>query len=289
MRKTTNFVFYVLNLVVLMAVSTLNAGILPPLYVGNTSPVKDQYGRAMNRESLVELRKATDGIIRPPTINGEAHPKNPLVSTNSFCNVGLNSISPDSGLFCIIFPYRPEQGMKIFARAYSLHMDKALFYADTAIGVAPPNYESSLALNFLPSKPIDPKDDDLDGLNNSWEQLLGTYEKLTNDYDGDGMLDYHEMLAGTDPTDSESNLSLNSINSEFGANKKYISVKWLSTPGKQYQIQYAPMIDGEQVFIDVGEEVLADAGEFEKEMLLDIPENAVKGYFRVKLITWDDE
>ena len=272
-----------------MSVSALNAGIIPPLYIGNTEPVIDQYGRIMNREGFIELRQTTDGIIRPPTINGEAHPKNPLVSSNSFCKIGLNAISPDSGLFCIIFPYRPEQGMKIFARAYNLHMGKALFYADSAIAISPPNYQSSLVLSFSSAKPIDTGDNDNDGLNNSWEQLLGTYGKLTNDYDGDGMRDYHEMLAGTDPTDSESNLSFNSVYPEFGADKKRISVKWLSIPGKQYQIQYSPMLPEEQVFIDVGEKVFADAGEFEKEMFLDIPSNAVKGYFRVKLITWEEE
>ena len=61
-------------------------------------------------------------------------------------------------------------------------------------------------------------------------------------------------------------------------------VKWQSVPGKQYRLQYVPTLIGEPVFIDVGDVVTAGDGEYEIEMLVDVPEGAVAGTFRVQLV-----
>ena len=272
-------------ILVIFSVRVSFAQIIPPLYVGNIKPVMDEYQRIMRSSCSVELRRADDGIIRPPFVSGEAHPKNPLISSNSVGHIELNAM-PNTGLFCIIFPYRPTPGTKMFARAYNdINPSNATFYADTFVGISPDNSLSSLVLDFGLAKPIDSGDDDSDGLNNSWERLLGIDDRLTPDYDRDGMTDYHEMLAGTAPDDPDSNLSFNAINPEFGGENK-LRMKWNSVPGKHYQIQYIPNLIGEEEAIDVGEEILADFNEYEKEIVLVMPSNAVNGYFRVKLIIY---
>jgi hypothetical protein len=263
------------------------AGIVPPLYVGNTEIVRDEYGRPMRGTCLVEIRKAEGGIIRPPDTNGFTHPLNPLASSNCVGKVGMNSMSPDSGLFCVVFPFRPEVGSKIFARAYnSSTYETSTFYADSTACEVPLQNKTSLILNFSSARAIDPNDDDNDGLNNSWESLLGIDDRLTPDYDGDGMVDYYEMLAGTAPDDPDSIFAFSAANPQNDSEE--VEVAWQSIPGKRYQIQYLPelpvLISEEIVIIDVGDEILAGPSEFEKREFVTIPSGAVKGYFRVKLV-----
>jgi hypothetical protein len=276
-------------------------GIAAPLYVGNLAPVQDQYGRKMigshlpsgaATRSYVEIRSAADGVIRPPGPDGAPHPLNPLYSTNSIGGMGMNSAEANSGIFCFAFAHRPAAGTKIFARAYNApSVAEASFYADSAVGSAPAT-GSSLVLNFGPAQPLDAGDADVDGLNNAWEKALGIDDRATADYDGDGMGDYHEMLAGTGADDPNSLLAFRSIRREAGAAPadaggqtfKAVRVKWQTVPGKSYQVQYVPSLLDAPVFIDVGEVVTAAAGEYERELLVDVPEGAVTGAFRIQLI-----
>jgi hypothetical protein len=277
-------------------------GILPPLYVGNLEPVRDQYGRKMigsyqpsgaaNR-SRVEIRTAADGIIRPPSSVGAAHPYNPLLSTDSIGGVGLNSAEPNSGIFCMVFSQRPAPGTKIFARAFNAPTAaEASFYADSAIIAAPTN-GTSLVLVFSAAQPLDSGDADGDGLNNAWEKALGIDDRAAPDYDGDGMSDLFEMLAGTAPDDAASLLAFRSIQREAGAMPagagqtwtKPVRVKWQCVPGKKYRLEYVPNLTGEQIFIPVGDVVTAGEGEFEMDLRVDVSDQSVSGAFRVKLVT----
>ena len=292
----------------LTAVGAWGAGIQSPLYVGNIEPVRDEYGREMmgsNRSSgaaersRVEIRTATDGIIRPPSTDGNAHYKNPLLTAESVGGVGMNASRPNSGLFCMVFPNPPAPGTPVFARVFNAPMAKdASFYADSAITFVPVN-DSSLTLVFGPAKPLDSGDADGDGLNNSWEKSLGIDDRLTSDYDGDGMSDLHEMLAGTAPDDPDSNLAFRSIRREdgvvtAGAGKSFnkpVHVKWQSVPGKTYRLEYVPKLVGDDpetgqpyAFELVGDSITAEAGEFEIDMLVDVPTNTLTGAFRVKLV-----
>jgi hypothetical protein len=277
--------------------------ILPLLYVGNLEPVRDQYGRMMigshlsagaTNRSLVEIRAPTDGIIRPPSTNGAAHPYNPLLSADSVGGMGMNTATSDSGLFCMVFPSRPTPGKKIFVRAYNAPtVAEASFYADSAIAVISSN-DASLVVVFGVAKPLNSGDDDADGLNNSWEKALGTADRLTDDYDGDGMLDLHEMLAGTSPTDPGSLLEFKFIRREAGpalADKgedeeegHSVRMRWQSVPGRRYQLQFLPNLLGEQVIVPIGEVVTAGAGDSEMEMLVEVPDEAAAGSFRIKLV-----
>ncbi len=84
-------------------------------------------------------------------------------------------------------------------------------------------------------QPLDPADDDGDGLNNSWEKSMGS-DPLLDDTDGDGMSDHAEFKARTDPTDPESNLRLAGVRFDPDGNAV---VTWRSAPNVSYQIEVA--------------------------------------------------
>ena len=280
-------------------------GVSIPLYAGNVAPLQDEYGRPMRGSPLaadaalrprVEVRQAylhpffQDHVALPPGRHGESSPYNPPVATNESFGMGQNAMAADSGLFCAVFPERPATGTRIFARAFNAPTAaEASFYADSAV-VAAPAYGTSIVLTFGAAQPLDAGDADGDGLNNSWEKALGIADRATADYDGDGQTDYQEMLAGTAPDDPGSLLAFRSIRPDDGPapagveDSKPVRVKWQSVPGKQYRLQYVPTLIGEPVFIDVGDVVTAAAGEYEIEMLVDVPEGAVAGTFRVQLV-----
>ena len=287
-----------------MSVACAWGGISSPLYVGNLDPVLNQYGRPMMGSNVpagaatgsrVEIRVTTNGIIRPPATNGAAHPYHPLVNANSVGGMGMNMATPNSGLFCMVFSNRPPTSVMIFARVFNAPTAaEATFYADSKAVVARAD-EDSLVFSFGPVQPLDPGDADGDGLNNSWEKALGIDDRLTADYDGDGMNDLQEMLAGTDSKDLGSLLEILSIRREAapalaakGAGQTEncaVRIRWQSVPGRRYQLQFLPTLLGEQVPIPMGEIVTAGEGEFELENAVEVPEEAVTGSFRVRLVT----
>lgn len=302
----------VCRVVLALAATCSWAEIAPPLYVGNLEPVRGPYGRPMAGgnfssgevgPSLVEIRVAPYGGQRfAPKTTGGADPRNRLVTTNSFGEVGMNALRSDSGLFCLVFPERLPTEEMIFARAYNASTAaKASFYADSyPVRVPTQTTASSIVLVFEPAKMLDENDDDKDGLSNSWEKLLGTDGPdaiAIDDYDGDGMSDLHEMLAGTCATNPGSLLALRSIRpgatktsaAAGGRSVKPVRVRWQSVPGMKYQLQFVSTLLDEQEFIPVLAEdgtdfLTADEDEYEIEMSVDLTENMAAGFFRVKLV-----
>lgn len=283
--------------------------IVKPLYVGNVDPIRNEYGQPMPGSrigdgetvvSRVEIRQAHNGLALPPPINGEAHAFNPLVQESAIGGIGLNAMSPDSGLFAMLFRMPPDPGTKVFARVYNAPTAaEASFYVDSGVVEIPEN-ANSLLLEFSEPQPIDNGDDDGDGLNNSWERSLGTADRATADYDGDGMSDLDEMRAGTSATNAKSLLAFewvkraDNIVAPAGAGDDWqepIQVRWQSVPGKQYQLEYVPTLAGADgvppVFGPVGAIVTAGVDEVEIEMLVEIPDDLPTGTFRVRLVTED--
>ena len=266
------------------------AGIVPPLYVGNRTPVRDEFGRPMRGSPVpaeaanrcrVEIRTTTTGQVYAPGTNGATSPYNPLLTTNSVGGMGANVEAADSGLFCLSFPKRPAAGTLVFARVYDAPtVAEAAFYADTSLATVPAG-GSSLALDFGPLRPLDPGDDDGDGLNNSWERALGTADRPTADYDDDGMLDLHEMLAGTDPTDAASLLEVRGAWSEtnvpgYDPLARMLHVQWPAVPGKSYQLEAAarlgpdPETGAATAFVPLGEVLTAGADETMLDVWVDV-------------------
>lgn len=275
---------------------------IDPLYVSNRLPLRDQTGQVMvgspdpGAEAgrwRVEIRVAPDSGVRyAPGKDGSAHPYNPLATPDSVGGVGLNAAEDHSGLFCMTYPERLPAGTKIFARAFNAPTPgEASFYADSQVATVPAQ-GSTLVLDFDPAQPLDGDDDDGDGLVNSWERHFGTDDRQTGDYDDDGMGDLQEVLAGTDPNDSFSNLSFQMVRRETGSApagagadwSPPVRVSWRSVPGKRYQLQHTSTLSGEPEFTDVGEAVVARDGEYEIDMRVEVPWEAIAGTFRVKLV-----
>jgi len=282
-------------------------GIGAPLYVGNRSPILDPFGRPLPGEhagplrSLVELRVVhpTYGIIRPNT-NGMTHPYNPLLTPESVGGMGLNTTGKDHGLFCLVMPKRPAAGEQVFARVYNAPTAaEATFYADSEPVTMPTRADSDLVLNFEAARAIDWRDDDGDGLENSWESLLGIDDRPTPDYDGDGMSDLHEWLAGTAPDDPDSNLSFRLVRRETDPAvlaaagvelENPVRVSWKSVPGKKYRLEHVPQLaaidpeTGEPYAFELVREVVAGKGEYTMDVWVDV-EVSPSSTFRVKLVT----
>ena len=272
-------------------------GIVTPLYVGNVVPVLDQNGEPLEGlidsdpalRARVEIRTAASGTVVPPAEDGTAHAANPLVAPDSIGGIGMNSCTP--GVFAMVLPQRPAAGTKIFGRAFNAPtLAAASFYADTTV-VAAPASGSSLVLTFGPAQPLDAGDADGDGLNNSWEKALGIDDRLTGDYDGDGMGDRDEMRAGTAPDDANSRLAIVAIEREVvpaaaaaGAETSAVRVRFQSRPGKRYQLECAASLLGDQSFVPAGEPILAGAGEYEIDVVVDLPADIEAGVFRLRLL-----
>ena len=291
-------------------------GISVPFYVGNVVPLQDEFGRPLRGSPLataaavrplVEIREAffqpfyKTYVNLAPGLHGESSPYNPLVDPNLSVGMGLNAAQANSGLFCAVLRERPAAGSRLFARAFNAPTAaEATFYADSDV-VAVELNSGTLVFTFGAFQPLDEADADGDGLANSWEQLLGTFDRETPDYDGDGMSDLHEMLAGTALDDPDSKLAFrvirtepaNVVLAEGETPPPALRLKWQSVPGKTYRIEYVPMLNaidpatGEPYAFELveGGEVTAQPGEYEIDLLIEnVPDDLATAMFRVRLV-----
>ena len=85
-------------------------------------------------------------------------------------------------------------------------------------------------------------DSDGDGMDDDWEvTYFGNLSRDgTGDFDHDGQTDLQEFLAGTDPTNAGSALSVISITA---INSGIVTILWHSVPGRTYRVQYKDDLD----------------------------------------------
>lgn len=130
-----------------------------------------------------------------------------------------------------------------------------------------------------PSLELKATTDDGDLLPNDWEEayfatLGASAGRDVDDWDGDGLSDYHEWIAGTDPTDRFSLLSAQLAVLAGGQ----LRITWSSVPGKSYTVTSSTTLTGD--WTAVAPEMTAEQSESMVE--LPLPSESVR-FYRVEV------
>jgi hypothetical protein len=117
---------------------------------------------------------------------------------------------------------------------YKVHFSDVTFYQ------TPPDQSATLsnAATLTFTGTYDFLDANTNGISDSWERYFfgsaNANRTRFSDTDGDGMSDYAEFIAGTNPTNAASKLV---FLAETGISNKFIQLAWAAIPGRLYQVQ----------------------------------------------------
>ena len=215
-----------------------------PLQITAESPIVDEFGVTLKgsatstpaERDLVQVLWASNSVIYPPAYDGTPDPRNPLVVNGAWWIGSLTS--PDlvePGFFsAVLSSPRPDHNRRVFVRVFNADKAKSsTFYGDSQVLTVRDN-DLLVARIAATTNALDPRDDDVDGLNNSWEKSLGS-DRYNPDTDGDGMKDGDEHRAKTGILDSNSVFVVAWLDRGDGTDAV---VSWESVAGLQYQVQY---------------------------------------------------
>jgi hypothetical protein len=180
--------------------------------------------------SGVQFTSPLDGwLVDDVSITGVAGGGTIVINKNlaepTFTLVGpLNQYS-SAGLTSTISNAAPGQ--------YTIHFGDAAFYETPGAKTNSLTLGGTLTFNgnytFI--------DRNHNGISDAWESYffgeVSTNRTSQTDTDGDGMTDYEEFIAGTDPTNPASNLRfLSAIQTD-----RLVQFEWSAIPGRIYQVQ----------------------------------------------------
>jgi len=232
-------------------------------FVGATDGIRDEFGALLQgvepgavehglpytEGDRVQILQAPDNVIYPPDQNGAADPRNPVLMTTRIGR-GVSPTLGRSGQFSAALAPRPGGNSRIFVRVFNAPtLEEATFYGDSQLFMVKNwKHEVFLADIDKTALPLDPYDDDGDGLHNSWEASYGTDSK-TVDTDGDGFSDGEEVSAHTDVLDAESFLSIRDVRVKANGDLEF---GWDAAPGARYRVQRAAGTgNAEPVFVTI--------------------------------------
>lgn len=260
-----------------------------PLQIAANEPIMDEFGVTLrghanaipaNRD-LVQVLWASNSVIYPPAYDGTPDPRNPPAQNGAWWIGSLTS--PDlanPGFFSAVLANpRPDQSRTLFVRAFNADKAKsATFYGDSQILSVHDN-DVLMAKIGATTNALDPRDNDNDGLNNSWEKSLGA-DPNNPDSDGDGMNDGDERRARTGILDSNSVFVVAWL--QRGSDEDAV-VSWESVTGVQYQVEFTDNnLDSEGVFSNVSDVVTA--ADVVTSVLIPYGLQSERGIYRVRLV-----
>ena len=227
-----------------LALGAARAQLVNPILVGTLVPIVDEYGTNLKGSSatqtgdLVQIYRITSGFIEAPNLDGSPQANNvPIPGGTGFIGQQVASHLPDSGMFTIrISSNQPPAGARLFVRVFNQEtIEQSSFYGDSAeftIGSSQTDYPV-----LIPSAaiPLDDTDHSGIGLHNSWVKSLGPNPDTT-DSDGDGLTNFEEWLAGTNPYDANSVLRIEHFIPTATGEKDIV---WQSVAGRCYIIEFA--------------------------------------------------
>jgi hypothetical protein len=236
----------VLCAAILSMAMPVGAQMQTPLHVGAIKPISNELGVVLRGNASanpatcdrVELLWASNSVSYPPDFDGSPAPDNPSVAGGASWIGSLTSpalLNPGIFGMSIGGANRPPSGSRLFVRVYNAPTrEAASFYTDSQIMTVVGN-TVLLAEIAATTNAMDPRDNDSDGLNNSWEKSLGSNPN-DGDTDGDGMSDRDEFRAGTGLTDPDSFLVVADVRRD-GDNG--LQIEWAAVAGKTYAVEYS--------------------------------------------------
>ena len=286
--KTATFHKLLSVLILFLAVSsvTTKANFVDiPLHFGMSKAMVNEFGEllpgtAYEPGALIQIMLAPQGMF-PPDKQGNPHPLNTVVAQYRIgegTDPALGAIGRAAGSVTI----NRYQEHALFARIFNRSTSEdSSFYIDSPIFVNSVNTYGMFMIDVAQTSiPLDPDDDDDDGLSNSWERSLGT-DPYNADTDGDGLSDYDEFVAGTDPLDAASYLSVLNMSPHP---EGHIEVTWASVESRAYRLQATTngLADHVVVFTDISSAVTATVRE--TSILVTNALNLGLKHFRVTLV-----